>query len=76
MVQAIVALPDHFASYRFRFMWTLIRSDIIIIIIYNIYIVHFLIKMTRLLAASDKVYQLLAHGRLVVLSGYSGFFRH
>ena len=63
MVQAIIALPDHFASYHFHFMWTPIRSDIIIIIIYNIYMVHFLIKITRLLAASDKVYQLLVHGR-------------
>jgi hypothetical protein len=32
------------------------------------------ISCTRLAAASDKVYQLLA--RSVVLSGYSGFFHH
>jgi hypothetical protein len=27
-------------------------------------------------AASDKAYQLFAHGRRFVLSGYSGFFHH
>jgi len=32
---------------------------------------------TRLAAASDKLYQLLAHHAWsVVLSGYSGFFHH
>ena len=31
---------------------------------------------TRLAAACDKVYQLLAHGRCMVLSGYSGFLHH
>ena len=31
---------------------------------------------TRLAAASDKVYQLLAHPWSVVLSGYSSFFHH
>jgi hypothetical protein len=32
-------------------------------------------RCTQLAATSDKAYQLLAHGQ-VVLSGYSGFFHH